>query len=643
MIIKQSNPDSSLRKIQSWLKRMPFLVLLLLVIVVVFCWWQIKFHSNSRVQFQAEPLPDFVNQVDHELPVVMIETDPKNLWDEEIGIYVLGKHDNYKQRGQEWQRPATFQFFAYDLEAREHHLALEQEIGLRIHGGGTRSHPQKSLRLYASHEAEEASGETAQGTTINAPAWFNYPFFPSRDYQKFKTLVLRAGGGDWEAAHLRDVLAHRLVAKSNSSLAYQADRPVVLYLNNQYWGLYYLRERQDEEYFRQNYDLDPNKVNLLEIIHDVGERRGQAVLKDGPDQDSVKFYNKLLEQAKSCDHCADFAYYDQYLALENLIDYYIFQIHLANYDWPYGNAGLWRYQTPIFDQQAPVVLDGRYRWLFFDLDVGFGFGSETQAKMIEAAYRGDYGRLLDNDFPFRNLFYDEKFLPAFLNRYAGLLNTALSKESVLSELEQLVAEISPEMPRQIERWRHTPSDQYEVTTVDSMQDWEKEVNLLRTYVQFRPEFMQLNTIRTFEPALRLPKLDSVLIKEKLGQVQTELNYSQIPSKLGLTDSLKLKPAEQFLLDNYLINLELRANLEEAGSIKVHRTSFKTEQLPWQGTYFSHMMLTIKAEPKFGYRFVQWEGEGLTNKFWEKNRQQATIKVPLNQPLKLKAVFAKGVL
>ena len=53
---------------------------------------------------------------------------------------------NYTQKGKEWEREATMQVF------EDGQLAVTQNVGIRIHGGATRSYPQKSFKVFARKE-----------------------------------------------------------------------------------------------------------------------------------------------------------------------------------------------------------------------------------------------------------------------------------------------------------------------------------------------------------------------------------------------------------------------------------------------------------------------------------------------------------
>ena len=558
--------DSSQPTVGSTLYTQPFLVEQTTVV-------KSALFDRQGKRMSAVTTHDFYVDADHQLPIVSIITDPKNLWDPETGIYVLGNNENFEQTGREWQRPAVFRFYETDKS-----LEVDQEIGIRIHGGGSRELPQKTFRLYASHNDNQGL--------------FEHNFFPESEITKFKTLLLRPSATDWEASFMRDVLIHR-IARNSSDIDTQADRPAAVYLNGRYWGLYYLRERYDQEYFHQKYHLDPRKLSILEVPHDFGETRGNVVVDEGNYQSDADLYNQLLKEAGKCRHCAHFNHFNQYLDLQNFIDYNIYEIHFANFDWPYGNHKLWRYHNTITEQNTamaetfPTGLDGRYRWLLYDLDVGFGFTSETRQEIKQAAKDGGYGRMIDDHFPFRNLFYDPTFQENYFNRYANLLETSLSSNNVIAEINQLEAELETEMPRQIERWKDHVSG-LGIETNQSIEEWRYQVDLLRTYAQHRPEYMQENTLEKFNETFQ---------------------------------------------DNPMRSVTVNVEPDQAGSVKIHNTSIK--ELPYTGRYFPNVSINITAQPHSGYRFVRWEGN-----VYPGQQKRKKIRINLRRDYQLTAVFAK---
>lgn len=99
-----------------------------------------------------------------DLTVVSLVTNPENLFDPEIGIYVTGnqylnwkksdKYDpninpyhpdnkcNYFMHGKEWEREASITIF------EKGKVLVSQNMGIRIKGDSTRNNPGKSFNLY---------------------------------------------------------------------------------------------------------------------------------------------------------------------------------------------------------------------------------------------------------------------------------------------------------------------------------------------------------------------------------------------------------------------------------------------------------------------------------------------------------------
>ncbi len=516
----------------------------------------------------AEQFHEVFIGTDHSIPVVSIVTDPANLWDSEKGIYTED-NDNYEQSGEEWERDIRFSLF--EQPGTDASVDFSQPARARIHGGGSRARSQRSLRMYFEREDQ--------------PQPVRYPFFPDREYQEYSTLLLRTPG-DPDQSAMRDILVHRL-ADAAGNHDTQAGRPVAAYLNGTYWGLYYLRERQNPEYFRVKYGLDPANVAMVEIPHDVGDQRGLALPYKGDAKVSTERFNDLVKDFRRCDGCFNYGTLEQSADMQSFIDYYIFAIHSANYDWPYGNYRAWRFDTPFTQPAAPPGTDGRFRWVFFDYDVGFGYGNSTVEDMISAAEDGGYGRLIDNKMPFRTAFFDERFQQEYLIRYADLLNTVFSERSVHAEIDRLSAELETEMPRQIERWLPATDPSPYDTAPASMSAWQTSVDLLKTYHTYRADEM-------------------FRINEE--QFETE----------GVS------------------NISLDVVPRDAGSLNFNTIDLTADQFPWTGRYFNGTVLSITAVPSPGYQFSHWEGD--VDEIRGNRTQEDSIGVPISNDLSLKAVF-----
>jgi len=410
----------------------------------------------DKEQWQGEP---------HSVAIVSITTDPDNLWDPEKGIYVLGNHNNYLQSGTDWEREGQLKF--YENDGR---LGFESKVGLRMHGNNMRSMAQKPWRIYF----KDVRGKNER---------LKYPVFGEEGGQWFDSLVLRVG--DSQLTMIRDWLAAELVGRS-SSLDRERVRPVAMYLNGEYWGLYLLQERFDEAYFFEKYRIKPKFLSIVEVPLNSGDNKGRAVATSEAEKPEVERYNQLLAAVAECGGCMSYEELNQQASGDNLIDYLIFELYFDNLDWPYNNIKAWRYKKEPTEEgvEEGSVLDGRFRWLFFDLDVGFGAATDMEEKMTAEAQVDPYKKLSDDAFMFKNMFYDNDFRRKYLKRTTSLLKGVLKEEEAVAVVDKLAEEIRPEMEKQIERWGGVVSDNGTMV-VESMEEWEKRVELLKVYLRVR--------------------------------------------------------------------------------------------------------------------------------------------------------------
>ena len=85
-----------------------------------------------------------------------------------------------------------------------------------------------------------------------AAKYFNAKLFEDRDFTQYKSLVLRVSGNDCVWTRMVDGVQSQLVDLTDTTVIHQAWRPVIVYLNGQYWGQYNLRERVSRYFVAQH-------------------------------------------------------------------------------------------------------------------------------------------------------------------------------------------------------------------------------------------------------------------------------------------------------------------------------------------------------------------------------------------------------
>jgi len=382
------------------------------------------------------------------LPVISISTDPKHLFDNQIGIYVVGTNGitgrcmttpvNWNQP---WERPSSIEM--YETNGT---LAFRQDTGFEIFGNCSRQHAQKSFEI----KARKRYGDND----------IDYRFFPNLSLNSFNRLVIRNSGNfDTKKTLFRDPMQQYLV-KDQMDIDYQEYRPAVVYLNGVYWGVYSIRQKMDENFVESVYNLDEGEFDMLE--NKAIPLAGNTIAWDA-------FY-RLVSQGG----LADTAKYNAVAAqmdVSEFMNYFIVEIYGANREWPGNNIRYWR-----------AYNNGIWRWVLFDLDAAFAMGKikENTLQRILSVSGSDRDRY--NSLIFSRLMQNPGFRAEFAQRFASHINITYNPTRVLTIIDTFKAGIAAEVPAHIARWGFPTS----------MANWEAYINELRGFANQRPAHMRLH-------------------------------------------------------------------------------------------------------------------------------------------------------
>ena len=369
-----------------------------------------------------------------DLPVFSLVTEPDNFFDWQTGIHVLGPNAGGApwyfgaNFWNDWERPLHVEFFETDGE-RE----ISMDLGTKIHGNYSRTHPQKSLRLIARGGYGEES--------------IKHPFFEDVATDDFKVLLLRNSGNDYLSANCRDPLVH--LASDGTDIDDMAYRPTLVYLNGEYWGFMGLRERNDENYLANHHDVDADRVDVLEF-------GGNAV------EGSSDHYYEMLDYAVQNDLADDahFAVVASMMDTHNYAKYVAHQVWACNTDWPQNNIKFWR----------PQRANGKWRWLLYDTDFGLGYwgGPYTTNSLSRLFNPNEWYTQL-----FVQLMDNQGFEDEFICVYADLLNTAQSPQVLLPVVDEVEDALIPDMQNHLSKWG------------GSYSGWQGNMSVVRTFIANR--------------------------------------------------------------------------------------------------------------------------------------------------------------
>jgi hypothetical protein len=217
--------------------------------------------GSTRVDYEMDPdvvdNPLYASTIKDDLktiPSVSVVLANEDFFGAQKGIYA-----NTQAHGIEWERRASIEWID-PVKGDD----FQVNAGLRVHGsqyGRTASVAKHSLRILFKNEY--------------GPAVLEYPLFEDSDVERFDNLVLRGiwnyswfgdstacgGMGTSHADYLRDLFA-RDTARDLGRLSPRG-RPVHLYINGLYWGLYILSERPDDGFAAEHLGENKEDYDVL--------------------------------------------------------------------------------------------------------------------------------------------------------------------------------------------------------------------------------------------------------------------------------------------------------------------------------------------------------------------------------------------
>lgn len=388
--------------------------------------------ENSKLPGDIKTNSYFIGETKN-LPAVSLVTNPLFLWGQ-LGIY----RNSFKER----EIPVSFEYFPLNSSR-----AFNLDAGVRIGGENIYRFAEKPFNVYMRSD-------------YGYPH-ISYQIFDELPYQQYDRLYLRNGGDDWPYTIMRDGLQVNIL-KNQISNSMQAFKPSVLYLNGNYWGIYNLREKIDEQYFLLHYNVDPTNLDHLESNNTVISG------------DSTDFVNLLnLVQSVNLNDSVNYAYVSSRVNIHNVMDFVIAEDYFANPSWGH-NREIWR------DNKNEKL----WRWIMVDMDRGFD-AARVGTNQINDIY---------NNFTlFHALCTNDNFRSEFIQRYAERINHTFNYDRVVGIIDSLSALIENEIPRHVQKWG-TYIDSLTIDIwgqtpgIPSVSSWNSEIQKLRTFASQRGNY-----------------------------------------------------------------------------------------------------------------------------------------------------------
>lgn len=384
---------------------------------------------------------------------------------------------------------------------------FQVDAGIRIQGGAFRRDDlskKHSLRLLFKNEY--------------GPSKLEYPFFGEDAADEFDTITLRMDSNDgyaWNSAgsqpqYARDEFGRRTQLALGQPASH--GNRVHLYINGIYWGIYNPVERPDASFSssyyggaRGEWDAlnagDPVDGNLA-TWNTLGNL-AQAVANASGESARTAAY--MLLQGKNPDG-TEHPTAENYLDIDNYIDYMLINLYGGNVDWPHRNWFASRQRGPestgfkfhIWDMESALNLLGN----------------------INTNRTGVSGNVAE---PYNDLRSSEEFRLRFADRAHRALfnNGALTSDNTTARYQEILDELDQAIVAESARW----GDMHRSTPLTKAQ-WVAEGNdVISTFIQGRTNVL-LNQLRS---AGLYPSINAPVFNQHGGSVPNGFGLSMTTS------------------------------------------------------------------------------------------------------------------
>ena len=400
-------------------------------------------------------------------PIVSLITDDKYLFNKKTGALVKGSGDtpNYAK---ELEYPVHIEYFNMDGLCE-----ISQMGTFTCSGHSARVNAQKSIALYA----RKAYGQDT----------FAFNPFPTRDYEGYKSLLLRAANSDAYATRIRDVVASSLA--EGEGLLYQDHVVIQVYINGEYWGHYNLREKINKHFIAQFEGVtEEEEIDQIDILARTGTDR---FTQNGDNEDWLA----LAEFCKKSDlnDPENLQRVLSELDVDSMFTHAAYQIILGNVD--FTNVRVYR------------VPGGKWKFLLFDVEACWRNLDKTPIeyyiKPVSAKINGFRHE------PLNALLKVPEYRAKFLTRVAEILENHFQWPDVEAKFDAVLSQLEPILPRHISRWQNMKKS-----------NWDKNIGATKYYARVRPR--------------KVPEmLQSAM---KLTQAEYEAYFGEVLALLEVTNA-----------------------------------------------------------------------------------------------------------
>lgn len=356
------------------------------------------------------------------LPIVSISLNYDDIFDPLEGFYNNIRSDFEKRCSLEFIDPYYSEYFNINSQ-------------IKLGGNWTLGYPLRTLNMNFNKDENKKK---------NSPITDH--IFKDRNtvgtnqrLTKFTRFRVHSGGNAFEESiGFNDALLQRIMEGSKASTA--ASRPVITYINDEYWGLMFIREHYKTSYFEQNYGVNKDDV----VMYDL---KGSLAFDDGDEEElgiaKINAMNEFLNAKDFTSNANYEEFINNYVDIDSFIDTILAHGFASNWDF-IGNFNNLKAWAVVKNDDSNPYADGKIRFCIHDCD--FAFRDTTN--VFDKNYNFKYQK-----FPLLDKLMDNaSFRTSLLNRAKELVDSNFKYEKTSKILEDYVKEIANFKPDSAYRW-----------------------------------------------------------------------------------------------------------------------------------------------------------------------------------------------
>ncbi len=299
--------------------------------------------------------------------------------------------------------------------------------------------------------------------------------FPQTPRPDFQHLICKPAANDnypvglpGSPCHLRDAFVHTISQLGDLRLDERTSRFMIVYVDGQYWGLYDIREKADDQDYTDYYYNQPgSEIDFMKTWGGTWAEYGNST-----HWDDLRTYILTGDMTDP----VQYDYVKTELNIGSLIDYIVLNSYAVTSDWLNWNTAWWHGHVPAAaggDKQ-------KWRYVLWDNDATWGHyinytGVPSTGPtadpcnpelLVDPGGEGHIPILLQ-------LTLNESFKYEYVTRYIDLFNGILSCPEMHANLDSFVTEMTPEMAGQTAEWGGTVGG------------WNTNITALHTYFDAR--------------------------------------------------------------------------------------------------------------------------------------------------------------